>query len=244
MARLSGCPSSIKDSDVKIKNQVSDEMVKIKGMSTLNVELSADTEDGSTGDALWSEPYVTKRSGTVSMDGKPVSDPMTGVRDSGQEMLIEASMSEGGCENDQTIYIADTTGHAMELDVVVTSFGQQTDETGETISFGMDLVGEPRVLPYVQVTGVSAKDGATTLDSTVNTLTVDVNDTSEFTVDIVPASASNQKFGVTSSDKTVARISAIEDNVVHVLGVKAGTATITIKTMNNQLTTTFRVVVG
>ena len=241
MARQSGCPTSIKDSVVEILDKASGKYIRIRGMDTMNFELSADTEEGSGGDALWKEPYVSKRGGKLSLKGKPISDPATGVRDDGQDRLIDAAVSEGGCENDQTIRIADTVGHTNELDVIVTGYKQDTEESGETISYDMELVGEPRFMPYVQVTGVTAKDKDDAELSETDALEVAVNDSEVAIVAITPEVASNKKFSASSSDKKIARIASIEDDTLHIVGVSEGDCIINIKTMNGGKTTKFKV---
>ena len=72
MSRKSGCPFSIKQYSVKIKNLVTDEFIRVKGLDTMEVNVEADTEDGKTGDAIWAENYIQGRSVSGSIGGKPI----------------------------------------------------------------------------------------------------------------------------------------------------------------------------
>ena len=41
--------------------------LRIKGVDSITLSTDSDTEDGSAADNLWSEPYVTKCSGSLSL---------------------------------------------------------------------------------------------------------------------------------------------------------------------------------
>ena len=46
MSRNSGCPFNIRDYSVKIKNQVTGEYARVKGLNSMSVDVEADAEDG------------------------------------------------------------------------------------------------------------------------------------------------------------------------------------------------------
>ena len=55
----------------------------------------ADTEDGSAATDSHEEPYVTKRSGSLTIEGRPIVDTVTGDRDAGQSMLNDYAEEQG-----------------------------------------------------------------------------------------------------------------------------------------------------
>ena len=237
MSRKGGCPFNIRDYSVSIRNPVTDALVRVKGPDTMSVEAEAETEDGRTGEALWSEMFVKGRGVSGSIGGRPIADRVTGARDPGQALLHRAAFNDGGCDNDQTLVIADATGRAVAYDCVLTRETTDVDEDGETVSWDWEGVGKPRALGYVQLTGVGFEaDGAA-----VEAVSVAVNGTAQVRVAFAPEDASNRRFSYCMADEAVAEIAEVEDGAIAIRGVGAGATTLTIRTMNNRLTASLAV---
>lgn len=240
MARKNGCPTSIRDWIVEIMSRVSTddnpEWIRIKGLNSLNVSNSADTEDGSSADSLYSEPYATKRSGSISLEGRPIADKVTGARDRGQDEL-DYYLTVGGCDGDARLRIVDNTGHAEIWDVIVTGKENGADETSETVSWDLERVGAPENEPYVQVTNVTTEPA-----SAVSIVAGQVETVS---VSFTPSNASNQKYSVASADTSKVRVENVDGLTFDLVGVAATNTPVTvqIKTMNNAKVTTIAVTV-
>lgn len=230
MARKNGCPTSVRDWVIEIMSRVSTaadpEWIRIKGLNSITVSNEADTEDGSSADSLYGEPYVTKRNGSISLEGRPIADRVTGAKDPGQAEL-DYYLTVGGCDGDARIRIVDNVGHAEVWDVAVVSKENGADETSETVSWDLERVGAPETQAYVQVSSV-ATDPATTLSVTAG-------DVETVTVSFTPANASNQKYSVASADTTKVRVDNIDGLTFDIIGVAATTepVKVQIKTMNN-----------
>ena len=199
----------------------------------------SDTEDGSAATDLWEEPYVSKRSGSLSLSGKPLVDAGTGEADPGQAMLDDYATS-GVCDDDATIKIVDPYGTTIVADFVVTGSEVSTDDTEDTKSWDLEQVGEAEQQVYVQLSGISLKDG----NETVSTLTMQIGDTPKtITIAFAPANASNQRFRIGTSSKRKVAISNITENSFTITPMGEGTATITVTSVNNARTTTLTVTV-
>mgnify|MGYP001198494936 CR=1 FL=1 len=242
MARKNGCPFSVRDWSISIRSRGSTNelptWIPIKGLNSMEYTTDADTEDGSSAQDLWGEPYVTKRTGSVTLEAKRVVDSITGAADPGQaELNYYATL--GGCDADARLKLVDAVGNATLLDAVVTSAGDSADDTSETVSYDMEVVGEPIPQTYVQATAVAVKDGATA----VTTLSMDTNDTKELTVAFTPATASNQKFAVSSSDASKVKVLSVDGLTFELQALAVGSSTVTVRSMNNSLTATVTVTV-
>ena len=236
MARKSGCPFTVRDYSIKIENKVTDEEVAVKGLGEMSVDVDSETEDGRTGDALWSEMFIKGRSVSGSISGRPIYDRTTGVRDPGQNLMHRAAMSGGGCDNDQTLIVADAIGRAVRYDCVITAESVSADEDGETISWDWEGVGEPEELDYVQAASVGFDRG--------ESLSVQVGKTEELKVQFTPDFASNQRYSYSIADESVAALNAIDGLNISIRGVSAGETTLTIKSMNNNLTAALNITVS
>lgn len=239
--RKNSCPTNIRNWGIFIqdKSQVSETWLRIKGLTDMTRSTDADTEDGSAATDLWEEPYVTKRSASISLEGKPLVDASTGEVDPGQQMLDDYATS-GVCDEDATIKIVDPYGTTIVFDAIVTSSEVSSDDTEDTKSWDLEQVGEAEQLPYVQLTGVTLKDGATT----VSTLSMQVGGTAKVIgITFAPENASNQRFRISSSNKRVASVSDVTENTFTVNAIGAGTANITVTSVNNALTATLAVTV-
>lgn len=245
MARKNGCPFSVRNWVIEVMSAASTrenpEWLRVKGLTSMEFSLEAETEDGSSADDIWGEPYITKRNGTITLEGKPVTDAATGARDLGQAQL-DYYATLGGIDGDAAIRLADPHGRAMQLDAIVTSNSRGADETSETISWELQLVGETQDLAYVQATAVAVKDGATAASE----LTIAPGASKKLTVAITPENASNQKFSVASADPNKVRVANVDGLSFELTGI-AATATpvnVLVKTMNNALTATVAVTVA
>lgn len=230
MSRKNGCPFNIRNWQVDIKSRASTTLkelwLRIKGLNSLDYGIEGETEDGSSAESLWGEPYVNKRNGSLSLEGKPATDAVTGAQDPGQAEL-DYYAQQGGCDGDATIRLADPYGRATEMEVVVTSKSRSADDTGETVSWDMEMVGEPRELPYVQVSGVSTEPASTA--------EVKIGATQKVTVTITPETASNQKFSVASADTSKVKVQNIDGMNFDIVGVAKTTeaVNVVVRTMNN-----------
>lgn len=239
--RKNGCPTNVRDWNISIqdKSQVSETFVRIKGLNQMTHSTDSSTEDGSAATDKWEEPYVTKRNGSLKLEGRPLVDASTGSRDAGQELLDDYA-NEVGCEGDATIKMSDPYGKTIVADFIVTGKEDRSDETEDSVSWDLSQVGEAEELPYVQLTGITLKDGA----SSVTTLNMVVGATPKvISIVFAPTNASNQRFRVGVSNKRVAAVSNITENSFTLTALSAGTATITVTSVNNARTATIAVTV-
>ena len=239
--RKNSCPTNVKDWAISIqdKTQAEETWVRIKGLNELNRSTDSDTEDGSAATDLWEEPYVSKRSASLTLSGRPLVDAATGDVDAGQAMLEDYGTS-GTCDDDATLKIVDPYGKAIVGDFIVTGIEDATDETEDTKNWNLQQVGDVEVLPYVQLSGISLKDG----NSAVSTLSMQVGDAGKvITIVFAPTNASNQRFRVSPGNKRVAAVSNVTENSFTVTPVSAGTAKIVVTSVNNARTATLTVTV-
>ena len=241
MPRKNGCPTTVRDWQVDVESRASTTLtpvwLRVKGLNSISVSNDADTEDGSSAESLFGEPYVTKRNGSISLEGRPVVDRVTGAHDPGQEEL-DYYLSVGGCDGDARIRIIDNCGHAEIWDVIVVSKETSADDTSETVTWELERVGEPEEVPYVQVTGI-ATSPATSATVTIGTPTT-------VTVSFTPTGASNQKYSVASADTSKVQVKNIDGLTFDLVGVAQTTSTVNVvvKSMNNAKTATIAVTVN
>lgn len=239
--RKNGCPTNVKDWDISIqdKAQVSETWVRIKGLNEITRSTDSDTEDGSASTDTWSEPYITKRSGSLSLQGKPLVDAATGAEDAGQAMLDDYATS-GQCDEDATIKIVDPYGKAIVCDYIVTGTEDSTGEDGDECSWDLEQVGEAEYLPYVQVTAVALKDGNTA----VTTLSMNTGASAKIiSVAFTPADASNQRFKINVSNKRVVSVGNVTENSFTITPLAVGTAVVKVTSVNNAQTANLTVTV-
>lgn len=232
--RKSGCPVNIKNWLVYILDQSTNEFVRIYGLNSLTATVDSETEDGSASTDVWSEPYISKRSASASLEAKKVVTESTGEADPGQE-LLNFYAETAGCDADATLKFIDAYGHAWVADYIVTSREDSVDDTGDTYSWDLEQVGEAEVLPYVHVTGIAMKDGTTAISST---LSMAVNATPKIiTVVFTPEGASNQRFRVRNTKRTIATVGNVTDNTFTITPVAAGSTTITVSSVEGTAST-------
>lgn len=235
MARKNGCPFSVRNWAIDILSRASTASnpvwLRVKGLTSMERSTDADTDDGSSADSVWSEPYVTKRNGSITLEGKPVTDAVTGARDPGQAEL-DYYATQAGCDGDARLRIADPYGRAMIIDAIVTSNSASADDTSETVSWDLEQVGEAEELAYVQATAVATNPASTA--------SVAVGETETVTVAFTPATASNQKYSVASADMGKVRVANIDGLTFDIVGVavteEGSPVNVVVKTMNNSLT--------
>lgn len=215
--------------------------IRIKGATTITRATSSTTEDGSGADAMWSEPYVAKRSGTLTLECKKISDAVTGARDAGQAEL-DYYATLGGCDGDARIRLTDPYGHSTIIDAIVTGTNDSAQETSGTVSWDLEQVGEAEDVPYVQATAINVTGTGITGGTTAS---VAIGDTIEATVAFTPSNASNQKYSVASADTTKVKIANIDGLNFEIVPVAVTTSAVNVlvKSMNNNLTKTIAVTV-
>lgn len=239
--RKNSCPTNIRNWGIFIqdKSQVTETWIRIKGLEEMTHGTDSDTEDGSAATDLWEEPYVTKRSGSLTLSGKPKVDAATGEVDPGQAMLDDYATT-GVCDDDATLKIVDPYGTAIVMDAIVTGNEVSSDEDEDTKSWDLEQVGEIETLPYVQLTSISLKDG----NSAVSTLSLAVGATPKIiTIVFNPATASNQRFRISSGNKKVASVSNITEDSFTVTPLSAGTSKIVVTSVNGARTAQLTVTV-
>ncbi|MBR6982134.1 MAG: hypothetical protein IKH75_01150 [Ruminococcus sp.] len=238
--RKNGCPVNIRNWLIYILDVATQEFVRIYGLTSMNREISSSTEDGSADTDTWEEPYVTKRSGSVSLEGKEVVDALTGESDPGQEILNSYADSVG-CDGDATLKFIDPYGHAWIGDYIIGSRKQTADDSSTSLSWDLSQVGEVEVLPYVQVSGVALKDG----DNTITSLTFDEGDPAKIvTVAFTPDNASNKRFKVSNKKRSVATVGNVTENGFTITPVAVGETVIAVNTVNGGKTATINVTVN
>lgn len=238
--RKKGCPVNIKNWLVFILDVATNSYVRIYGLNKLNRGIDSETEDGSSDTDVWAEPYVTKRSGNISLEGKEVVVESTGEKDEGQE-LLNSYAEAAGCDADATLKFVDPYGHAWLGDYIVTSREVSADESGNSLSWDLDQVGEVEVLPYIHVNSVSMKDG----DADVTELAMKVGDAAKIiTVAFNPEEASNKRFRVTNNKRKVCTVGNVTENGFTITPVSTGTATIHVTTINGGKTATMTVTIS
>ena len=226
--RKRGCPVNIRSWLIYIMNKATNEWVRIYGLTSMTQTISGETSDGSSQTELWEEPYVTKRSAELNLDGEIVEEEVTGIRDPGQQLLRDASHGSG-CEDDVTLKMIDPYGHAMMADYVVTSCEESQDDTESGLSWTLQMVGEPEYLPYVQVEGIEVHDGS----SKVTSLSLKVGDPGKLlSVAFKPEDASNHRFRVYDSLPSVAKVGDVTEDGFTLTPVKAGTCVIRVESLN------------
>lgn len=246
--RKNGCPVNVRDWLIYIqdKAQVSETWVRIYGLDSIKRDTGSSTEDGSAETDLWEEPYITKRNCKLTISGKPIVDMGTGTPDAGQEML-DSYAENGNCDGEATLKIVDPYGHTIVADYIVTDTSTDTDSSDNTISWDLQQVGEPEVLPYYQMSSITLKkagDGGTLVDAGT-TLTLDVGDAPVvLTIDFNPSNASNKRFRVNVSGRKFVRITNITETTFTIVPIAVGSATVTITTMNGNKTDSIAVTVG
>lgn len=236
--RKKGCPVNIRNWVIEILDVSISEYVRIYGLTSLSRTVDSDTEDGSADTDTWEEPYVTKRNGTISLEGNEVIEESTGEIDPGQE-LLNSYAEMAGCDGDATLKFTDPYGHSWIGDYIVTSRETSSDTDGNSESWELSQVGETEVQPYVNVTGVSLKDGSSALTGTLSFK--DGAAAKIITVAFTPDGASNRRFKVTNTKRSVATVSNITETGFTVTPVAVGTTTITVTTISGAKTVSLTV---
>lgn len=226
--RKNNCPTSIKDWQVSIWNPFDLAWVRIRGLNSLNYSQDSSTEDGSTAEDDWEEPYITKRKAKLSLEGKPVVDAATGNVDPGQDLLNEFGKLTR-CAADALIRFVDPYGHALEAYYQITAHEVSSGKDGDKISWDLDMVGESESLPYVQVSGISI----VSLGEEPETIEMDINDAPRLLqVAFTPENASNKRYSIKTGGHVV-RVGDITDGSFTIAPLKVGETTVKVTSINN-----------
>ena len=238
--RKRGCPVTIKNWIIEIFDVSADEWVRIYGLTSMNRSVSGDTGDGSSDTDNWEEPYITKRSGELSLEGEYIEDEASGERDRGQDLLNWYAHATG-CENDASLRMTDPYGHIMVGDFVVTSAKDDWDSEEAKCSWDLEQVGECEYPPYIHVADLTIEDPAHA-GTAVTDLNMKVGDPARLLkVVFNPANASNQRFRVYNSRQAFARITDVTDNTVTVQPVSEGTTILKFTSVNQVKTATLKI---
>lgn len=232
--RKNGCPVNIKNWIVEIYDTAAAEFVRIYGLNSLTAGIDSETEDGSASTDVWAEPYVSKRSGSCTLEAKKVVEESTGNEDPGQA-LLNYYAEQAGCDADATLRFTDAYGHCWEADYIVTSREDSVDDAGDNYSWDLSMVGEADVKNYVHAVSVAMKDGSSTVGATMS---MTAGGTAKIiTVEFTPATSSNKRFKVTNTKRTVASVGNVTENGFTITPIAAGTTTITVTTVEGGKTT-------
>lgn len=245
MARKNGCPMNVRDWVIEIMSRASTTSnptwIRIKGIDSITLTRGGNTEDGSASDSLYEEPYISKRNGSLAIEGKPVYDAVTGAQDAGQAELDHYA-TQGGCDGDARLRLVDPYGHAELIDVVVTNTERGTDDTSQTVSWDTEIVGESEVEAYVQVTSVKVKVGSSGTAATTANATLTVGTSQTVTVSFEPTAASNQKYSVASADTTKVQVKNVDGLTFDLVPVaptaQSSSVSVVVRSMNNNKTAT------
>ena len=234
--RKNNCPTSIKDWQVSIWNPFDLAWVRIRGLNSLNYSQDSSTEDGSTAEDDWEEPYITKRKAKLSLEGKPVVDAATGNVDPGQDLLNEFGKLTR-CAADALIRFVDPYGHALEAYYQITAHEVSSGKDGDKISWDLDMVGESESLPYYQVTGIAI----VSLGEEPETIEMDINDAPRLLqVVFTPENASNKRYSIKTGGHVI-RVGNITDGGFTIAPLQVGSATVKVTSINNAETATVAV---
>lgn len=239
MSRKNGCPMSVREWMVEILSRAATKAepkwIPVKGLSTITLALEADTQDGSAADSLWAEPYVTKRSGKITLEGKPVAEARTGVADAGQaELNYFAAL--GGCTGDASLRLTDPYGRAQIIDVIVTDVENGSEDNGESISWECEIVGAPEEVAYVQLEQIAPE---------TQEIRLSVNESKRISLVFTPENASNRRYSVASENAHFVRVGAAEADGFEAVGVMKteNPVRLFIRSMNNSIAATVSVTV-
>lgn len=235
--RKHGCPVNIKNWLVYAKELTSTTWTRVYGLTKLTHTVESETEDGSADTDVWSEPYVTKRSGKASLEGKPVVVESTGIVDAGQALLTEYAQM-AGCDGDLDLKFIDPYGHAWIGEYIVTNHEVSSDNSGDTESWDIELVGDIEPQPYVNILTVTAMNGSTAISAS-GTITVTMGTPAIITVGFTPEGVSNTRFRVSNSARSVCQITNITETGFTIQPISVGTSTITITSVEGAKTFTF-----
>lgn len=239
--RKSGCPVNIQNWLVYILDVATDTYLRIYGLTSMSRTVEGDTEDGSAATDTWAEPYITKRSGTIDLEGVKKVVESTGEIDPGQEML-DYYAEQAGCGSDCTLKFVDPYGHGWIADYVITSAEESADESEQSRSWSLEQVGEAEPIQYVQVESIAVMSGETSATN----VTMKVGDAPKL-IDIVftPENASNQRFRVTNTkQKSVVKVGDITETGFTLTPIGVGSANIAVTSVNGGKTATIAVTVS
>lgn len=218
-------PFPAKDWSFKIKNN--EEFVELLGVVSFSLDSELETVDvtdfSSNG---WKKEAVTVRGKSITLDFNYLGDFEKSSTTVGYSILSEFGNSFYQNKGEYcTIQMFDPVKRGFEFDVIVNPKKEVSGGVKDiaTSSFELKCVGKPRVLPYIQVSSISAID--------TKTLDIATGEVLEIDVAFTPLNASNKVLRW-HSDNT--KVATVVDGVVTPCGV--GMATITVTSGNNSAT--------
>lgn len=230
--RKNGCPVNVRNWQISILDVSTNEYIRIHGLTSITRSTDSSTEDGSNETDIWEEPFVSKRSGSLSLDGDPVVNDSTGAKDPGQE-LLNYYADQAGCDADCTLKLVDPYGHASLIDCIITGREESTDSDGTELSWKLEQVGEAETLPYIACTAIGFEGSGITGESPSQTLNASAGGSPVLvTIDFTPINASCTRYKVATSNRNVVAISDVTDEGFTLNPISAGNATITITSIS------------
>jgi len=242
--RKNGCPVNVRNWQISILDVSTNEYVRIHGLTSVTRSMDSSTEDGSNETDTWEEPFVSKRCGSLSLEGDPVVNDSTGANDPGQE-LLNYYADQAGCDADCTIKLVDPYGHASLIDCIVTGREESADTDGTELSWDLEQVGEAEALPYIACTGIGFAGTGITGSAPTQTLEASVGSAPVLvTVAFTPEDASCTRYKVATSNRNVVAISDVTDDGFTLNPISAGSATVTITSISGGNTARLTVTVS
>ena len=230
--RLRGCPVNVRNWIIEVWDRADNQFRRVYGLTGMTHSVAGETREGSAFGDLWKEPYITKRGVKIKLEGRPVVEASTGERDAGQE-LLDGQAELGACCADTTLRFTDPYGHAFVADFVVTAASAQSDEDGDKVSWELEQVGEAEPLPYAHVAGVSLTDNGTPVAGNALSLAAGSAPRSIGVV-FSPENASNKRYRVSNSRRSVAAVSEITEAGFTLTPLAAGSTTLSVVTVEGE----------
>lgn len=238
--RKRGCPVNIRNWLIEIFDYSVDEWVRIFGLTSMDRTTNGNSTDGSSETDEWEEPFITKRSSDLSLEGDYIEDETTGERDPGQD-LLNWYAENVGCENDATIRMTDPYGHVKVADYVVTKAEDSWDSEKASCSWDLEQIGEPEYPAYVHVQGICVTE-LTKPDTQITEMEMKVGDPGKvIVVNFTPENASNKRFKVHNSRQAFAKVTSVTENSITLLPVSAGETVVKFTSVNQARTCQIRV---
>lgn len=205
------------------------DMATIADMESFSMKIDGKTEDWTPmTTAGWTRNLMTGKGFSISLKGK------RNVGDPGNDYVAATAWKDGlDCSTKAQIVFPD--GAKVDFNCVIDVSNPGGDDSTKVAPLEFDLKGDGKPT-YTPATGNVAVTGVS-LNKTTDSIIVGANDTLIATV--VPANATNTQVTWSSSNPGVATVSSSGK----VVGVAAGTSTITATTVDGEKTATCTVTV-
>lgn len=242
-SRKKGCPVSARDWVIEAKLKSTEGFTRVQGVSSISRSVSSDTDDGSVRAAGWTEPYVSKRNVSLSLEGQTVVDPATEEEDPGQTILNQAALLLG-CDGDITLRLTDAYGHATQADYIVTGRELGADESEGSVSWSLEQVGAAENLEYIQVSGITLQESLPGGWTDVTEIVFDIADAARlFRVAFAPENASNQRYRLRARGGGVVAVTDIDADCFRLRPLRTGEADVIAVSVNGGFPSTLHVTV-